>query len=155
MTKAWVLDIMAKNVLRMIFFVIPVSIFSFSSYGAAPSNWTGEYTYQYVFGHSPGQPAPAWVFDLTIKADGTCELTWEGYQKDEDILCKVSGDEKKIGVYYVSFSDGSTTYPSGYSAYKPGSELFELSSPQNQLITKWKSIGARNALKDGVRFERN
>ena len=120
-----------------------------------PTRWIGSYSYQYVMGHSVGEPAPAWDFSLTVREDGSCELTWQGYQKDDDILCKASGENGYLRIYYVSFADGTTSDPSGQQAYKPGAKLVQLKSIKNNSVlwTKWGALNKANVLKDGVRFE--
>ena len=72
--------------------------------------WVGDYSYRYVMAHAPGALAAAWSFNLTVKRDGSCELTWQGYQKDDDMLCKVSGDKKELRVFYSRSANAS---PSG------------------------------------------
>jgi len=119
-----------------------------------PTRWVGSYSYQYVMGHAAGEPAPAWDFSLTVKADGSCELTWQGYQKDDNIICKASGENSYLRIYYISFADGTTSDPLRQQAYESGAELVEFKSIKKQgaLWTKWGALNKTNILKDGVRF---
>jgi hypothetical protein len=122
-----------------------------------PTKWIGSYSYQYVMGHSSGAPAPAWIFNLTVRPDGSCELTWQGYQKDDDIICKASGKSEDLEIYYVSFADGGATNPSGYEAYKQGEKLLELKATKSggKIWTRWGALNKGDVLKDGFRFERD
>ena len=120
-------------------------------------HWAGTYSYQYVTRHAPYAPAPASVFNLTVKSDGSCELTWQGYKKDDDIICNASGTSDELGIYYVSFADGGRSDSSGYEAYKPGEKLMELKrgKPAGKLRTKWRALNEGGVLTDGLRFERD
>lgn len=125
--------------------------------GAVPDRWVGSYSYQYVMGHAAGQPAPAWVFNLMIKADGGCELTWQGYQKDDDILCKASGSEDALRIYYASFAGGDVFNSAGFQVYKPDEKLMELETIKGsgKIFTKWWALNKGGVLRNGVRFERD
>ena len=144
----------ARSLRRLLaFWVITTTSFA----AAGPMQWAGSYSYQYVMGHASDAPAPAWVFNLTVKSDGSCELTWQGYQTDDDIICKASGTSDELSIYYVSFADGGTLDSSGYEAYKPGEKLMELKrgKPDGKLRTKWRALNKGGILTDGVRFERD
>lgn len=106
-------------------------------------------------GHRPGEPAPAWVFDLSIKTDGSCELIWQGYQKDDDIACKAFGSDRDVKIYDSTFVSKDTSGLSGYQPYKPAEQLLELkrTGSDGRLWTKWGALNKGNVLKDGVRFE--
>lgn len=125
--------------------------------GALPQQWIGNYSCQYVMGHAPGAPAPVWVFNLTVKEDESCELTWQGYQKDDDILCKVSGDSKGLKIHFISFADGRVVNSSGNQVYKSGEKLMELKPivGDRKIWTKWWALNKVNVLRDGVRFARD
>jgi hypothetical protein len=124
---------------------------------ALPSQWAGSYSYQYVMGHASDAPAPAWVFNLIVKSDASCELTWQGYQKDDDIICRASSQGDGLQINFVSFADGGTSDPSGSHSYTPGEKLIEI-KPGNlggRLWTKWWALNKDGVLKDGARFERD
>jgi hypothetical protein len=138
--------------------VFALSIIANASYaGRLPSDWTGSYSYQYVMGHASGAPAPAWVFNLIVKSDGSCELTWQGYQKDDDIICNASGKGDDLQVYYVNFANNETWDRSRSELYKPGEKLMELTRERRsgKLWTEWGALNKGGPLKDGARFERD
>lgn len=122
-----------------------------------PSQWVGSYSYRYVMGHPSGAPAAAWVFNLIVKPDESCELTWQGYQKDDDIVCEASSKGDELQIKYLSFADGGTSDPSGAAAYKLGETLMELKLGRSggKLWTKWWGLNKGGILKDGLRFERD
>lgn len=125
--------------------------------GTLPEQWVGSYSYQYVMGHAAGDPAPAWVFDLKVKADGSCELSWQGYQKDDDILCQASADSANLKIFFVNFYNGEASYPDDYRPYKSGEKLLELKMVDStgKIWTKWGVLNKGGVLKDGVRFSRD
>lgn len=148
---------MAGTNLRVVVVFLLATCAGASRAEAVPDRWVGSYSYRYAMGHAVGQPAPAWVFDLTIRADGSCELTWQGYEKDEDILCKASGSEGDLEIYYASSVDGDISNSSQFPAYRLGEKLMELKliGESGKIRTKWLALNKGGVLKDGVRFERD
>lgn len=124
--------------------------------GVLPEQWVGAYSYQYVMGHRKGELAPAWIFDLTIRADGTCDLIWEGFQVDDHISCTASGSDRYANIYFDKSSSGDDTADTfGGNAYAPGALLMQLRrGSRGRLQTKWGALDDSHTLKDGVRFER-
>lgn len=147
----------AKFSVRVSIALLSMIVAGVSRATTLPAKWAGSYSYRYVMEHASGAPAPAWVFDLTVKSDGSCELTWQGYQRDDDIICEASGTTNDLQICYVSFADGGTSDPSGFEPYKPGEKLMELKEAvsEGRILTKWWALNKGGALKDGARFEHN
>ncbi|WP_162877969.1 DUF5991 domain-containing protein [Trinickia diaoshuihuensis] len=91
-----------------------------------PEKWVGSYSYQHVMGHAVGEAAPAWAFNLTVTANGDCELTWQGYQKNDDILCKASGNTNGLTIYYTGSADGGAGGPAAPLFYRRNEKLMRL-----------------------------
>lgn len=123
--------------------------------GVLPERWVGSYSYQYVMGHRKGELAPSWTFDLTIKADGSCELIWEGFQTDDRISCRASGSDRDVKIYFTKLLSDETSDSSGRKTYRAGTLLMQLRrGPGGKLETKWGALDDAHTLKDGPRFER-
>jgi hypothetical protein len=121
--------------------------------GTLPERWVGSYSYQYVMGHRKGDLAPSWTFDLTINADGTCELIWEGFQMDDRISCSAVGSDRVVNIYFAKWSNDDTSDSSDRDTYEPGTRLMQLrQGPGGKLQTKWGALDGAHTLKDGVRF---
>lgn len=105
-------------------------------------------------GHAVGEAAPAWAFNLTVTANGDCELTWQGYQKNDDILCKASGNTNGLTIYYAGSADGGAGGPAAPLFYRRNEKLMRLEvikgSAKN--LTKWAALNKAGVLTDGVRF---
>lgn len=121
--------------------------------GEVLSSWQGKYEYQDSIGQTVGGTAVLVDMTLTVSADGKCELLWQGYQRDDDIICKLLPNKKGLDIGFVSYSNGSITYPAtGVAVYQPDDVLFSLSKQGNNLLTRWAKIRPHGVKQSGEFF---
>jgi hypothetical protein len=136
-----------------------ISVFLLLQYGVvwatevSGTTWIGEYEYQVSLGHTVGGDPILLDMKLTIGKEGQCEFVQQGYQTDDDVICKISVAPNGINILFEKFSNGEIAYPSGVVIYRPGEVLFSLSKSKNHLITKWGGIKPDGLRRVGKYFE--
>ncbi|WP_431821324.1 DUF5991 domain-containing protein [Burkholderia sp. F1] len=100
--------------------------------------WEGDYEYSNSFWD--GVQSVITDINLKISSNGGCSVSWEGFQKDEKIICSVGKDSVGGGVIirFVSYSNGDSKNEYGVEVYKPKARLFSLVRlNKNPIITTW------------------
>ncbi|WP_018274884.1 DUF5991 domain-containing protein [Teredinibacter turnerae] len=119
-----------------IFFLLSLILVS-----CAKAGWEGNYFCELEQGEAaPGQ-AVVVEHELTL-GKSSCQLTVNGFQVAEDIVCKYEAIENGIRIQFVSYSNGSTKNRYGIEVYKPLETLFDLHGNQDTPVTQWASLHA-------------
>lgn len=130
----------------------------YASDGVGIGVWQGGYEYQSSF--FDGTQSVITDIKLTIRSDGSCSLLWEGFQKDEGIVCKVDKPKEKvrgINVEFLSYPDGKIENMYGVEVYSPGERLFSLlKKSDGTLITVWsEKYRPPQSHESGIFFEKS
>lgn len=116
-------------------FLALISTFWIISACAENLSWNGSYIYEAALGDTIGGDSAVITYTLVV-ASNKCEITIEGFQTSESIICKTKELENKLDVNFQSYSDGSVKNKYGISLYKVGGLLFRLNRTDN-LTTTW------------------
>ena len=103
---------------------------------AGHSVWSGEYSYEAVLGENVAEQAIIVEYVLNVD-DKSCQLSIQGYQVFETIMCDAKDDKKVLSIYFKSYEDGSVKNAYGVELYKPGQRLFWL---DNEWVTHWDAL---------------
>lgn len=110
-----------------IFLLVSLIPACYAQEGFKVSTWQGDYEYSDSF--SDGNQSVITDIKLKVGPDGSCSILWEGFQKDESIVCKVNKSALKgsgIDVDFVSYSDGKVENEYGVAVYGSKERLFSL-----------------------------
>jgi hypothetical protein len=102
------------------------------------SEWAGGYGYSGSFWD--GSQSVITEIKLAIGPGRNCSLSWEGFQKDEHILCSVKKgkSDSSADIEFSTYADGSVKNEYGVGAYQPGERLLSLSEDKSKKIfTTW------------------
>ena len=114
---------------------ILISAFWIISACAENASWNGSYIYEASLGDTVGGDAVVVTYKLTV-APEKCEVSIEGFQTSESIICKTKALDNLLDVNFQSYADRSTKNKYGIAIYKVGSSLLQLKRSDN-LITTW------------------
>lgn len=99
-----------------------------------PAAWHGAYVYE----HGAGTGTLV-EYRVELGA-GSCRITAQGFQTDEQIRCRaVAGAGNRIDINFVSYGDGGVTNAFGVQPYRPGARLFSLLNRRGAIVTGWGS----------------
>ena len=112
-----------------------ISAFWIISACAENASWNGTYTYEAALGDTVGGDSAVVTYTLTI-APNKCEISIEGFQTSESIICKTKALDNLLDVNFQSYADGSTKNKYGIAIYKVGDSLLQLKRNEN-LLTIW------------------
>lgn len=129
-----------RCLVRLAFFYLVVVSTACSS-KTIDKTWFGEYEYRNSFWD--GNQSVITDITLKVSPDGGCSISWEGFQKSEQIICSADFDLKKNGlsINFISYSNGSYENEYGVVVYKPKSRLFLLTrSNRNVVLTTWSEL---------------
>lgn len=102
----------------------------------AEPDWQGEYTYEADLGENLAEQSI--IVEYVLEIDGSsCQLSIQGYQVFEIILCDVRSNKKTLSILFRSYEDGSVKNAYGVEIYKAGQRLFWL---DNELVTHWDAL---------------
>jgi hypothetical protein len=130
------------------FLVLSVFMLATACMASSTDNvWHGEYSYSASGGQTAGGSQIMLEITLKIEPQGTkevCELTLEGYQKDETILCTTAIDNSRLALQFKSYADGRVVNKYDVAKYKVGETLFSLENiatknekKQNRYLAYW------------------
>ncbi|MGO4580722.1 DUF5991 domain-containing protein [Cupriavidus sp. 2TAF22] len=79
------------------------------------------------------------ITDIIISIDpgGKCDISWQGFQQDQKIMCTTKAIGNKINILFFKFSDGKTINQYGVAPYSPHECLLSLHKDDGDLVTKW------------------
>jgi hypothetical protein len=105
-----------------------------ASVAQVPAAWQGNYVYE----HGAGTGT---VVEYRVQLGaGSCQITAQGFQTDEQIRCRaVPRAGNQIDINFVSYGDGGLTNAFGVQPYRPGTRLFSLSNRRGAVVTGWGS----------------
>jgi hypothetical protein len=112
-----------------------ISTFWIISACAENTSWNGSYIYEASLGDTVGGDAAVVTYKLTVSPN-KCEVSIEGFQTSESIICKTKEADHTLDINFQSYSDGSIKNKYGINVYKVGSLLLQLKRTDN-LITTW------------------
>ena len=110
--------------------------FAMASAGDVGRGWQGRYEYQDNF--SDGIQPILTKITLVVRDDQECRLVWNGYQKNEEIVCATRTERGSMEIRFVSFADGDIENEFGVVQYRKGEVMFTLKRMRDQrLVTTW------------------
>jgi hypothetical protein len=120
-------------------------------------SWQGSYEYSGSF--FDGIQSVISDITLTIGADGSCSLLWEGFQRDENLVCAIVKSAQQadgVDVEFLSYPDGKLENAFGVAVYHPKERLFSLiKKGDGKLITVWSAkYQPPKTKKSGLFFEK-
>ena len=117
------------------------------STSAAPSSWTGTYTFYDDSGPTAGGSSTLVERTITVQKKGdkvTGTFASEGFQSYEKILCDTTIDANKLTLLFRSYPDGSLKNAYGVQLYKKGAQLLTLEKTivkgKTKLLTIWREF---------------
>ncbi len=106
----------------------------------AQPGWDGTYIYEADLGETGGGISAVVEYTLTLAKD-KCQLTIQGYQADESIVCSQAPQNDRVAIRFRSYADGKVTNAYGTQVYKADETLFSLSRSGGQkLLTQWGAL---------------
>jgi hypothetical protein len=116
----------------------------------AASPWDGTYLFEQAIGTGSGGLKLFVNHTLKLGPDG-CRVEAEGYQTNEELICKATPNGDKLDVFFVSYADGKTLNVHNVKIYEPNQKLFTLKhkGKDGAVTTEWagysmnKTIGAK------------
>jgi hypothetical protein len=121
------------------------------------TEWQGTYVYHGNGGKTVGGSPVLLDIALTITRSGDCRLTREGFQRDDELICFISKNNKGIDVLFKSYPDGKIENEYGVTVYKLGVRLFSLfpGIKKGELTTEWGKLKPSfEKIKRGAYFKR-
>ena len=115
-----------------------ISAFWIISACAENASWNGTYVYEATLGDTVGGDSAVVTYTVTI-APNKCELSIEGFQTSDSLICKAKDMDNKLSVNFQSYADGSIKNKYGVAIYKVGDLLFQLNRTKD-LITTWGAL---------------
>lgn len=105
---------------------------------ANSSGWEGVYSYEADFGENvAGEPV---IVEYLLEIDDNfCQLSIQGYQVSEIIVCDAIGTERNLDVMFRSYENGTLKNHYEVQLYNPAQRLFYL-KPGNDLVTYWDAL---------------
>lgn len=103
---------------------------------ASNTKWQGLYIYEAELGENVAEQPVIVEYTLEID-DSSCQLSIQGYQVFETILCDARSNKKTLNILFRSYEDGSVKNAYGVEIYKTGQRLFWL---DDALITHWDAM---------------
>ncbi|WP_366919977.1 DUF5991 domain-containing protein [Burkholderia cepacia] len=104
--------------------------------GDVGRGWQGRYEYQ--DGFSDGIQPIITQITLVVRDGKECGLMWNGYQKNEEIVCSTRAERGSMEIRFVSFAGGEIENEFGVVQYRKGEVLFTLERTRDQrLLTTW------------------
>ncbi|WP_331344051.1 DUF5991 domain-containing protein [Cellvibrio sp. UBA7661] len=98
--------------------------------------WHGSYGFDLDL--SGGIPDRLMFVEYVLNVDDkSCQLSIQGYQVFETIMCDAKDDKKALRIYFKSYEDGSVKNAYGVELYKVGQRLFWL---DDELVTHWDAL---------------
>lgn len=119
-----------------------------STAAAAAGPWDGTYLFEQPIGPGAGGMQLFVDHKLTI-APNTCRIEADGFQTNEQLVCKATANGDKLDVAFVSYADGKTVNVHGVKIYEANQKLFTLGHKGSAVTTEWagysmnKTIGAK------------
>jgi hypothetical protein len=78
------------------------------------------------------------------KAGGSAQLTVQGFQTDQTIVCDVEPTDDRIVVKFRSYANGKVVNEFGVAEYRPGEPLLTLArgrdSQKGSITTEWQGL---------------
>ena len=103
---------------------------------ASHPKWQGSYIYEADLGKNVAEQAV--IVEYVLEIDGSsCQLSIQGYQVFETILCDARSNKKTLNIQFRSYEDGSVKNAYGIEIYKAGQRLFWF---DDALITYWDAM---------------
>lgn len=103
---------------------------------AGHSEWSGEYIYEADLGENVAEQSI--IVEYVLDVDGnSCQLSIQGYQVSEIVLCTADGSKTTLNILFKSYEDGSVKNAYDVEIYKTGQRLFWL---DNELVTHWDAL---------------
>lgn len=118
------------------------------------SMWNGEYQYEAYLGKTASQTHVIVNYILVLDNDNSCRLNIQGYQVDNQILCRTVTEGHDIHITFKSYADGALTNPYGIAVYQPDGKLFSLKKKDGEIVTTWHALKPDDNHTIGTHFKR-
>ncbi|WHQ68588.1 DUF5991 domain-containing protein [Methylorubrum extorquens] len=102
--------------------------------------WSGRYVYDSDGGRTVGGSAITATYTLSIRPanqPSNCELSVDGFQTNQHIICSLEGTKDHIRIAFKSFGDGRLVNAFSISEFQSGEPLFDLEWAKGRLLTRW------------------
>lgn len=110
------------------------------SASAEKIQWNGKYVYEFSFGETTPDVVAVVEYALILNGNN-CWLRVQGYQVNDDIICRAEVVEDSVKVRFVSYSNGSVENVYGVQLYKINEILFALiGDASGGARTQWGSL---------------
>jgi hypothetical protein len=103
---------------------------------ASNPKWQGSYIYEADLGDNVAEQSIIVEYVLEID-DSSCQISIQGYQVFETILCDTQDDKKILSILFKSYEGGSVKNAYGIEVYQAGQRLFWL---DKELVTHWDAM---------------
>lgn len=118
---------------------------------AQTESWNGTYEYEALLGENAAEDQVIIEYSFFL-SENKCQVTSQGYQTDEKILCYTEEKSNQLDVKFKSFADGAVENVYGVQIYPPKSTLFKLVRSDGKITTTWGTLSPDDSLSTGVYF---